>query len=204
MGFKTKIKTSSPRVLNTWLLFATIMVIVLFLLFYSVVYVRNNEEQQIAKRFRVLTQIGENVVAREKGFRSIAENEEKGAKEKLGLYYSSLEEALDKETRETNKILKVAEKDSSQENCILIFREVADSPYIIFMRVEDFFDPLRRPDVFVGLIVLEEKEKNTETDKNSQHCVVIYHTFPGDIDFPGFENKNPKMRLMQGLYKKLP
>ena len=203
MGFKTKIKTSSPRVLNTWLLFATIMVIVLFLLFYSVVYVRNNEEQQIAKRFRVLTQIGENVVGREKGFRSVAENVEKGAKEKLGLYYSSLEEALDKETQETNKLLKVAEKDSSQENCILTFREVTDSPYIIFMRVEDFFDPLRRPDVFDGLIVLEEKEKNTETDKNSQHCVVIYHTFPGDIDFPGFEKKKSENAINAGSLQEI-
>jgi hypothetical protein len=198
MGFKTKIKTSSPRVLNTWLLFATIMVIALLLLFYSVVYVRNNEEQQIAKRFRVLTQIGENVVAREQGFRTIAENVEKGAKEKHHQNYISLKQALDNETRETNKLLRVAEKDSIQGNCILAFREVTGSPYIIFIRGEDFFDTLRRPDVFDGLIVLEENDNNTDADKNSRQCVVLYHTFPGDIDFPGFEKKKSEKGIEAG------
>ena len=203
MGFKTKIKTSSPRVLTTWLLFATIMLIALFLLFYSVVYVRNNEKEQIAKRFRVLTQIGENVVAREEGFRTIAENVEKGAKEKHHQDYISLKQALDNETRETNKLLRVAEKDSIPGNCILAFREVTDSPYIIFIRVEDFFDPLRRPDVFDGLIVLEEKDKDAGEDKNSRHCVVLYHTFPGDIDFPGFEKKKTESSIEAGSLQEI-
>jgi len=203
MGFKTKIKTSSPRVLTTWLLFATIMVIALLLLFYSVVYVRNNEEQQIAKRFRVLTQIGENVVAREQGFRTIAENVEKGAKEKHLQDYISLKQALDNEARETNKLLRVAEKDSIPGNCILTFREVTGSPYIIFIRVEDFFDPLRRPDVFDGLIILEENAKSTDADKNSRQCIVLYHTFPGDIDFPGFEKKKTESGIEAGSLQEI-
>lgn len=179
------------------------MVIALLLIFYSVVYVRNNEEQQIAKRFRVLTQMGENVVAREKGFRTIAENVEKGAVEKQYQDYIPLKEALDDETRETNKLLRVTEKDSIQGNRILPFREVAGSPYIIFMRVEDFFSPLIRPDVFDGLIVLEEKDKNTDADKNNRQCIVLYHTFPGDIDFPGFEKKKTENTIEAGSLQEI-
>lgn len=174
------------------------MVIVLLVLFYSLVYVRHNEKEQIAKRFRVLTQIGENVVAREQGFRTIAENVEKGAKEKQPQDYISLKQALDDETRETNKLLRVAEKNSLQENCILTFREVTGSPYIIFIRVEDFFDPLKRPDVFDGLIILEENAASTEADENNRQCTVLYHTFPGDIDFTGFGKKKTEGGIEAG------
>jgi hypothetical protein len=34
---------------------------------------------------------------------------------------------------------------------------------------------------------VEEKDKNGDADKNSRQCIVLYHTFPGDIYFPGFE-----------------
>ncbi|MGD2088488.1 MAG: hypothetical protein PVH61_20090 [Candidatus Aminicenantes bacterium] len=211
MGFKTKIKTSSPRLLNAWLLFATIIVIALFLLFYSVVYVRNNEKQQIAKRFRVLTQIGENVVAREKGFRSIGKNVDKGAeeekedKEKHPQVYIPLKQALEDEARQANELLQVEEKGSIRGNAILTFREVTygEDTYIIYIRVEDFFEPLRRPDVFDGLIILEENHNNRDADKNHRPSIVLYHTFPGDIDWPGFEMKKTGTGIEAGSLQEI-
>ena len=77
MGVRAKIETSNPRVLNSWLLFFTVLIIVVFLVFYSFVYVKNNEKEQIAKGFRVLAQMGENIIKREKGFRGIVENTSK-------------------------------------------------------------------------------------------------------------------------------
>jgi hypothetical protein len=223
MGFKARIKTSSPRVLNTWLLFVTILVIVLLFLFYSFVFVKNNEKAQIAKRFRVLTRIGKNIAARESGFRTIAANVLQGANERVvkykkfladdqpktrlreaGLDEAQLEEvlkndpgleavllkiALDNEIQQTNKLLKVEKKNSYRGNCNLEFGEVTihGEPHIIYIRVDDFFGPLHREDVFDGLIVLEEKGKPADADTTGSHCRVIYHTFAGDIDIPGLE-----------------
>ena len=72
MGFKLKIKRSSPRVLNSWILFVTLFIIVAANFVYWFVYVKNNDEQQISKRFRVLSQMSDNIYHKEKGLKNIA------------------------------------------------------------------------------------------------------------------------------------
>ncbi len=109
MSFKTRIKTSSPRLLNSWLFFVTTLVIVLAILFYSFVYVKNNEKEQIAKRFRVLAQIGKNIVEKEIGFRKIAENMVERVMEKSGQFPFPLND-LEDEIRNAKIILKTCEK----------------------------------------------------------------------------------------------
>ena len=108
MGVRKKLETSSPRLLNSWLLFVTALIIVLAILFYSLVYVKNNEEKQIAKRFRVLAQIGKNIVDREDSFRRIAER--KGEKKKDE---TLTQEMLEKRLTNVKNVLKIAEKEKA-------------------------------------------------------------------------------------------
>jgi len=203
MGVKAKLKKSSPKVLNAWLLFVTILVIVLSFLYYSFVFVKNNEEHQTANRFRVLAQMGKNIVEREKGFRGIVSNAVEEAKEKSdkGIL---LVENLRGKIKKANDSLEMDKKEPCPGNrmkfsykplqCKDKNGEVGN--YYIYMNSKDFFDPLKRPDVFDQLIILQEGQ-NKEFD-------VLYHSFPGDIvgSKPG-KLKNPQHGIQSGCLKEI-
>jgi hypothetical protein len=179
MGFKTRIKTSSPGVLNAWLLFATIMVITLLLLFYSFVYVKNNEEKQIEKRFRILTQMGKNIIEREKAFIEIAAYARKVIDDKKELA------EIKKEIKKVNKKLNVSKYQPVQGSLVFEARKEMQGKsmqYFIYVSAEDFVYPLKRPDVFDEFIVLEEQLKQTGSNYRGSSYAVLYHTFLGDID----------------------
>jgi len=214
MSFKTK----SPRLLNSWLLFVTILAIVLAILFYSLVYVKNNEKEQITKRFRVLAQIGNNIVKREKGFCDIAGNASKRVtenekikkkieeirlrekeKKECDEYYKDLLALIKDEIINANKLLMVAEQKPGWRNSCLelntfkvkkangkIVKENKENEncksteYVIYINANDFFDPLKRVDVFDDLIVLKDEQKDSDNSRSSD--IVLYHTFPGELD----------------------
>lgn len=193
MGVRAKIKTSSPKLLNSWLLFVTGLVIVLAILFYSFVYVKNNEEARIAKGFRVLAQIGENIVKKENDIRNMAENAVKGAKEKSEHGPPSLDD-LKVEIENAKRILKMTEKKPGQGNGILGFttpkvkrEKGAAVDYMIYADVDDFFGPLKRPDAFDQLIVLGREHAFDESEKEENGYSVLYHTFPGELDISKLE-----------------
>lgn len=208
MGVRAKIETSNPRVLNYWLLFVTFLIIVVAFGFYSYVYVKNNEKDQIAKRFRVLAQIGENIFNREKGFRGIAENAGKVITEKNEL------DEIKNEIKKFNKILNVSKNEPDQGS--LVFAKVKKNmqgksvDYVIYVFAEDVFGPLKRPDVFDEFIVLEEKNKQEEGNKQDVSdnlgtgCSVLFHTFPGDIHISGADElKSFKNGIESGCFKEV-
>lgn len=204
MGVRAKIETSNPRLLNSWLLFVTILVIVVAFGFYSFVYVKNNEKDQIAKRFRVLAQMGENIIKKEKGFRGIAENAGKVIDNKKEL------EEIKNEIKKINRILKVSKTKPGQGSLEFADIQGKSEPYYIYVSAEDFFDPLKRPDVFEEFIVLEEKKKPEEGNKQNRSdnpgtiCSVIYHTFPGDINISGADElKSFKNGIESGCFKEV-
>ncbi len=61
MEIRDKIKAATPRMINAWLLFAAVTIIITAFVLYWFVYVRNNENQQTDNRFRALAQIGQNI-----------------------------------------------------------------------------------------------------------------------------------------------
>jgi hypothetical protein len=202
MGVRAKIETSYPGVLNSWLLFVTVLVIVVAFAFYSFVYVKDNEKNQIAKRFRVLAQIGENIFNREKGFRGIAENAGKVITEK------NESDEIKNEIKKFNKILNVSKNEPDQGS--LVFAEVKKNmrgksvDYVIYVFAKDFFDPLKRPDVFDEFIVLEERNKKNGSDNPGTGCSVLYHTFPGDIRISGADEfKSFKNGIESGCFKEV-
>jgi hypothetical protein len=189
MGVKTKLRTSSPRLLNSWLSVVTILIIVLAIFFYSLVYVRNNEKEQTAKGFRVLAQIGNNIVEREKGFKKIAENIDREQKD---LQLADLERKL----KDAKPVLKMTDKKPVQGSTrFLVFKEItvgknratgaAGAVYYIYADPGEFFKPLERSDVFDQLIVLADKEPPDippVKDDEETGSLVVYHTFPGEVD----------------------
>ena len=208
MGFKAKIKTSSPRLLNAWLLFATVLVIGVVYVLYSV-YVNSNEKRQIEKRFRVLAQIGKNIVDKEKGFKKIAENATKrkkveqeinalksfkrieildifkileGSEDKkvFDKFYKDMSEEIEK----VNKILKVDKEESLRGKRVLMFypgdKDGHADNYQIYAQAKDFFEPLERKDVFDEFMVIKEKSGDSSEPKGKY--AILYHTLPGDID----------------------
>lgn len=215
---KMSFKTKNPRLLNSWLFFITILVIVLAILFYSLVYVKNNEKEQIAKRFRVLAQIGDNIVKRESGFRDIAgsaskrvtENERikkkikeisqrEKDKKKCGEFYKDLLALIKDEIINANKLLMVAKNEPGRGNNYLELRtfevkkvkgkivkenkeneNCKSAKYVIYIKANDFFDPLKRPDVFDELFVLKDEQNGSGNSRSSD--IVLYHTSPGGLD----------------------
>lgn len=191
MGVRAKLRTSSPRLLNSWLLFVTIMVIVLAIFFYSFVYVKNNEKEQVAKGFRVLAQVGCNIVDREKGFKKIAGNM---ASEPNNLQLSDLEKKL----KDAKPVLRMTDRKPVQGNTrFLVFNEIivtkpdgTGSVYYIYADPGEFFKLLQRTDVFDQFIVLADKEPpdtkpvkdDEEKDEEETGNLVVYHTFPGELD----------------------
>ncbi len=186
MGFRARIKTSSPRLLNSWLLFVTVLVIVVGFFFYSYVYVKNNEKKHIDKRFRVLAQVGKNIVVKEKGFQTIVEHAAEKAREKIKEAEKKRQEVeplkyLRYEIKEANQLLKVNKSKFVKDDCFVRFNISSDSDkddklkdYTIYLDASDFFEPLKRPDGFDGIIVLIEK--------TALNGAVLYHSFLGDID----------------------
>jgi hypothetical protein len=216
-------ETSNPRVLNAWLLFVTILVIVVAFAFYSFVYVKNNEKEQIAKRFRVLAQVGENIIKKEKGFRGVARYAGKVISEKTEF------EEIKNEIKKINQVLNVSEtkpgqgylefplpKDQenmeSKEN-ICAEKDKKDKPkgsidYFFYVSPGDFFEPLKRPDVFDEFIVFEEKNKladknkQEDSDNTGTGSSVLYQTFPGDIYISGADElKSFKNGIESGCLK---
>ncbi len=151
-------KTASPGLLNSWLLFVTVLIIVIAFVLYSFVYVKNNEKEQIAKRFRVLAQVGENIGKKRGGFKKIAKNVEKGAKD-------NSRKALKDKAKKANPILKVAAEEKIRDNHSILKLNVVKNnnnpgtlDYVIYAEAKDFFDPLRRPDMFDEFIVLQAED----------------------------------------------
>ncbi len=122
MGVKAKLKRSSPKVLNAWLLFVTILVIVFSFLYYSFVFVKNNEKGQIENRFIVLAQIGKNVMDRKKGFEFISETALKRVK-KLKKITRKVEKLNEPENATDQKNQEKA-TDKLKELRILIQKEI--------------------------------------------------------------------------------
>ncbi len=187
MSFRKKIKTASPRQLNAWLLFGTVLVIGVAFIFYSFIYVKDNEKKQVKKRFRVLAQIGKNIVDRKKGFEIIVYNLRKKIKknDELDIIKGKVEKA--------NKLLKVDKNESVKGSSIVKFdkdSKIIVDNYVIYVDANDFFEPLKRTDVFDELIVLGKEDKQKGSGKTERRYVALYHTFPGHIDI--FEPEKPK------------
>lgn len=242
-------ETSNPKVLNSWLLFVTVLVIVVAFVFYSFVYVKNNEKEQIAKRFRVLAQIGENIIKKEEGFRGVAgdaikridrldisskikvklktilqQKDESGQNKDYQEEYKNLLSGLTKIIKQSNEILEIGRgrlppgsnflalksfeaaigDDSNNTDLKLkILKDIEDGDeenktngdksevFVIYVSTKDFFEPLKRPDVFDELIVFKDKnkaakgDKQTGSDNAGEDSSVLYHTFPGDIHISG-------------------
>ncbi len=104
--------------------------------------------------------------------------------------------------------------------------------YPIYADVNDFFDPLKRPDVFDELIVLSEKNVESEKEKNSDEAagkekngnnesktkengdedsnktrngsLVLYHTYHGELDVFKLDNlKNFEHGIESGCLKEI-
>jgi hypothetical protein len=70
------------------------------------------------------------------------------------------------------------------------FKEVLSEKYVIYVDANDFFEPLKRTDVFDEFIVLRKGDKQNDSGKTERRYVALYHTFPGHIDI--FEPEKPK------------
>jgi len=188
MSFRTKIKTASPRLINAWLVFGSVLVIGVAFVFYSCIYVKNNEKKQIEKRFRVLAQIGKNIVDRKKGFESIVYN--------LGGKIKKIDKSEIKNiAQKANKLLNVEKKEKVDWSRIVrvdkeLDNEALKNKYVIYINANDFFEPLKRTDVFDELIILGKGDHQNDSGKSVRRYVALYHTFPGHIDI--FEPEKPK------------
>lgn len=200
MGVKTKLKSSSPRVLNAWLLFGTLLAVVTMFLFYSFVFVKNNQVEQDERRIRVLRQVGENIVQRENSFRRISQDiidEIQGEiKVKSGfwgkvisfLQFSKEKTQLEEKMKRTTPILKLAKKKWLRGKRCYVFAE-SKGAYTVYADTTDFLGPLRRPGVLDELIYLKEelvKEELEEsespgTQEPQKMRVALYHSIPGDV-----------------------
>lgn len=242
-------ESSNPRVLNSWLLFVTVLVIVVALAFYSFVYVKKNEKEQIAKRFRVLAQVGENIIKKEKGFRGVAGDAIKRIdrldisseiKVKLTTIlrkkgeleqnkdneedYKNLLSGIKKIIKQSNESLEIergrllpgnnflalksfeaaiGDDNNNNDLKLKILKDIEEGEeenetngdksevFVIYVSTEDFFEPLKRPDVFDEFIVFKDKnnlaegDKQTGSDNAAKDSSVLYHTFPGDIHISG-------------------
>ncbi|MCP5054561.1 MAG: hypothetical protein GY940_45755, partial [bacterium] len=205
MGPNSKIKTGSPvrspRTLNSWLLFAAIGIIAVVSFFYWFVYIENNRDKQISKRFRVLAQMGQNIYERERilgGSANTAVDIGIQATLDTGLEPDSLHESrhesrlnLIKREIKDAKSLKVDKIDSITKAKVFEMADFSggkdDELYTIYIRRKDFFAPLERPDVFDELIVLEDKNEQDDTGKMVTNSSVLYDTFPGDLDISNFK-----------------
>jgi len=249
MGVRAKMESSNPRVLNSWLLFVTVLVIVVALAFYSFVYVKKNEKEQIAKRFRVLAQVGENIIKKEKGFRGVAGDAIKRIdrldisseiKVKLTTIlrkkgeleqnkdneedYKNLLSGIKKIIKQSNESLEIergrllpgnnflalksfeaaiGDDNNNNDLKLKILKDIEEGEeenetngdksevFVIYVSTEDFFEPLKRPDVFDEFIVFKDKnnlaegDKQTGSDNAAKDSSVLYHTFPGDIHISG-------------------
>lgn len=186
MGVGSKLRKAAPGIVNSWLLFVTLGVLAVVFLVYQFVYVKSNEEELIAKRFRVLAQIGDNIVKREKGFENIAKNTLKKIIIKKGYDDNIKSAALPRlyilaieHLKERNKILKCGLESLISEPHIIIYSppgQPADKDkYVFYMNVKDFFLPLHRSDVFDHMAVFE---KDTP----------LYHDFDSTLEIPNLEN----------------
>jgi hypothetical protein len=186
MGLKTKIKTASPRAINSWLLTSVVAFIVITFFLYWFVYIKNNEQDQISKRFRVLSQMGENIYNRDKGFTSMAKNAYQNAADKLGgkdpvNEFDNFEMYLKKEIQDA-QLISWANKDSiNLDNILQLMHfkgkskdEEEENDYVIYIDKKSFFTPLERPDVFDHMIILSGPKEPQ----------VVYDTFPGDLETP--------------------
>lgn len=183
MGFKSKLKPFSPAALNAWLLFGTVLVVVVSFLLYSLVYVKANKVDQTETRFRVLTQVGKNIVQKEKLFRGIAESiiNESGRDKKGRVFLGRLKEKI----KRAAPMLKVAQKSWRRGSRYFIFEEInvnvgsgkPTGKYVIYADTLDFLGPLRRHGLLDELILFKEDENG----EPKEDLYVLYHTFPGDL-----------------------
>lgn len=190
MGLRTKLKSTPPRTVNSWLLFVTIAFIAIVFFLYWFVYVKNNEEKIVSKRFEVLAKMGENISKREKGLKNMAEtalhktldavpNPQEVPQEFLEKYREHIKDA---------KFLAIKrKKEGSGENgggkddvfklLDLPYLGESEKNYIVFAEKKVFFSPLERPDVFDHFIVLQVNGENAD---------VFYNTFEENLEVPDF------------------
>ncbi|MCP4158240.1 MAG: hypothetical protein GY757_61640 [bacterium] len=171
MGFRKKANTSSPGALNSWLLFGILSLLALAFVIYSFVYVKNNEEEQIAKNFRVLARISDNIAKKENRYRNIAESWVNASLKKDSFdrdpdsQTNHLIESIEKRLRDAGSIVNIAGKYRVKGNSFLKFSGFnmvtntgISKDYVLYSNTADFFAPLNDPDVFDGLIVVKGKD----------------------------------------------
>ena len=210
MDVKTKVKEASPKLLNAWLLFVTVMIISIVFVLYKFVYIKNNEKAQVDKRFRVLSRIGENISDRETALRNVVENGLHEAMDKSDDGFqeettAEIKDIIETEIKNANKILNIALKKTVQGSRIIPFcsftlksdENAEPEEYVIYTDSEDFFGPLNRRDIFDGLIVMREKTKQESGEDTGGSTVVLYYTFPGDIDIPAIAGLRSKDNAME-------
>jgi hypothetical protein len=212
MGIRAKLKTKSPRMINSWLMFVTVAFIVVATFIYWFIYVRNSENAQVAKRFKVLARMGQNIYNREKGLKSIAKNALEKSKIKVRQKYDQdpdlafpiLKDIVEDEIRDARLITMKSKKSLSEDNILTLLTlkdklQPDDPGYVIYIGKDQFFAPLLRSDVFDYLIVCEEKKSKDQSGKTSSTAAIVYSTFPGDLNIPDLTKlRNPQGPIEAG------
>ncbi len=193
---------SRTQNLTSWFLYSAILAIALIYSWYFFVHVNSNEETLIAKSFRVLAQIGKNIVQRESGLYNIVNNVEKEliADGTIFLDFDSLKEGLVIE----NNLLKLKEADelTGNEKILEKYSVGGEIQYYAVIEKDDFYSPLVRADAFDGFIIIEGEEYVEESKKkSSSKYKVSYHTLVGEVFFNKLDSLiNTRTGLVSGNY----
>ena len=191
--------------ISVWVLFTATFLIIVFFLWYFFIYVKNNEQLQIQKNFRVLTQLGENFKNRYSSYSNvikstdmksvlgmneddslIAQLNESEKKEYIKKYFFGLEAVRWKFSYD-NDYVYFGRSDNLISQPITYFEDNRKRVDTVNFRMSKsiFFQPLERKDVFDEIIIIrEDLIKDSSIDKYE----LFYTTFPGDIEVKNLDS----------------
>lgn len=196
MGLRIKIKSASPRTINSWLLFIVLIFFVAVFFLYWFIYVKNSETVQVSNRFRVLTKMGDNVFHQLTTANRIVEGVIKSAANSMlqedtvsdtpGNYLNYYREKI-----ENSPILDLAAAEKVNHDEVFVHSTLINIPgesgdYAIISDKTQLFGSQERKDLFDFFLIMKMENTPGSDEGDKQTPVIIYNTSPEHLDLIDF------------------